>query len=127
MECETTRRFCRSLEAQGALTYPLIAGTAIHGGIVTGAAPPGWPDRLVLHTKWKGFIECKEGKGRLTPLQARIMGLIRDRGFPVWVIRFVPDIAGPLGMMLARIEDIDGSATYAFKWSEILDALAGMP
>lgn len=81
-ESKETRAFCRALEAQGALTYPLVAGNM---------TPPGWPDRYVAHPLWSGFLEFKALNGKLSDLQKRIIVDLQDRFVHVWVVRFSED------------------------------------
>ena len=77
-----TRKLCRSLEAQGALTYPLIADEM---------TPVGWPDRFVAHEICSCFIECKAYNGRLREDQKRVLALLHERGVLVFVLWFSPD------------------------------------
>lgn len=70
MECKKTRDVCRELEALGALCYPVVAGDF---------APPGWPDRVVWHRRWQGFIEFKDLTTTLKPIQAARIAAINAR------------------------------------------------
>lgn len=80
-ECPATRKLCRALEKQGAITYPLIAGKK---------TPIGWPDRFVAHAKWSGFLEMKARGGRIGEAQAQRIQQLRDRGVAAFVLRFDP-------------------------------------
>jgi hypothetical protein len=62
MESEKTRRLCRELERLGAVTLPYVGSTR---------QVPGWPDRWIGHPLWTGWLEFKDEKTRLDPLQAR--------------------------------------------------------
>ena len=81
-ESANTRKFCRSLEAQGAMTYPLVGSRY---------GPAGWPDRYVSHPSWHGFIEFKGFTGKTTKLQQRIHDELQQRGDQVVVVRFSED------------------------------------
>jgi hypothetical protein len=82
MECEPTRRFCRTLEAQGAVTYPLVGNRY---------APPGWPDRYIAHEAWQGFVEFKKHDGTLKKLQARRLQDLELRRVSTYVLRLSED------------------------------------
>lgn len=80
-ESPETRALCRILERQGAMTYPLIA---------SGWAPPGWPDRIIIHPSLHGtiYIEFKLHGEQPTPLQKRIHNDLRQHGAAVYVAYF---------------------------------------
>ena len=77
-EPEQTAPFCKGLVELGAQVV-VLAGSGMSSG---------WPDRLVIHADWKGFIEFK---GPRTPLRKNQEVNIREvmrRGFPAVVVRF---------------------------------------
>lgn len=81
-ESMKTRELCRALEALGAMTYPLVGSDW---------QPPGWPDRIVIHKKWFGFLECKVNAAPLSPLQKRRCSELSKRGASVYVLRYRRD------------------------------------
>lgn len=51
----------------------------------------GWPDLFVAHWTWRGWLELKTGKRKLTALQRRVIDELRLRGEQVWVLRYTQD------------------------------------
>jgi hypothetical protein len=49
----------------------------------------GVSDSLVIHKNWKGFLELKVGKNKVSPLQKAIAEKLIKRGFPCFVVRCV--------------------------------------
>ncbi len=97
-----TRKLCRSLEAQGALTYPLIQDEY---------TPAGWPDRYICHRRWRGFIEAKALKGKLSKAQVQVLNALVARGESVFVLWFSADWTE---IMLQRH---DGKCSQWGRWS----------
>lgn len=60
-ECEQTRKLCDELVKQGAICISLQAGMFTSG----------WPDRLVWHKNWRGFLEMKRHDGQLSSRQRK--------------------------------------------------------
>lgn len=112
-ECKYTRKFCRSLEAQGALTYPLVASEY---------APPGWPDRIVEHLRWHGYIEFKDETTIIEPLQLRRMTDLQFVGAKVVVVRFF-DEGTSIRVGYVAAEKLLGY-TRKLRWSEFLDVVS---
>lgn len=81
-ESAKTRDLCRVLEAQGAMTYPLIGSNM---------QPPGWPDRIIVHAGHTFFVEFKAQRGQLTKLQERIIRELRAQGAAVFCAYFSDD------------------------------------
>jgi hypothetical protein len=74
-----TRRVTAYLKSQGALVYPLVAGYM---------CPRGWPDRLIWHHSWRGFLEFKGKATKTEPLQLRrIYELNRAHKGSAYVLR----------------------------------------
>jgi len=48
----------------------------------------GIPDLLILHPKWKGFVELKIGNGKCSDIQKHQISEIKNRGFPCVVLRW---------------------------------------
>lgn len=66
--------------AAGALIQPVVAGTL---------GQSGWPDRLIIHPLWFGFIEFKRGANPLSKIQEYLHREInRRRKFASFVCRF---------------------------------------
>jgi hypothetical protein len=110
MECEHTRKFCRALEYQGAVTYPAIASEM---------SPEGWPDRFVGHVRWQGWLEFKSIKGRLKLTQADRLNQLVGAGVNCFVVRFSDDWS-KMRFEDTRLFDISGW----FKWGEFLNKAA---
>ena len=96
-ECKETRKLCRALEFQGAITFPAVAGEY---------SPPGWPDRWMAHGDWSAWIEFKAYNGRVKPEQVTQMNRIRAAGGRAYVVRFSEDwtlfcVESPEGVALS--------------------------
>lgn len=79
-ECKKTGQLGKALTSLGAVVVPYCA---------TRRQPSGYPDRLVWHTKWSGWLEFKDIKTRLTPLQKhRITELNKRKPGSAYVVRF---------------------------------------
>ena len=70
-ESQQTRKLCKQLEqTRGAMCYPLIGGRW---------SPKFWPDRLILHQLWFGFLEFKSANGKYSAGQIQVMKMIWQR------------------------------------------------
>jgi len=65
------------MERQNAVTLTLVGGWTANG----------WPDRYVAHRRWRGWLEFKTGKRKLTVLQDIILHKLKRRGANVHVVR----------------------------------------
>lgn len=78
-ESAKTRKLCRELEKIGAITLPYVGSAR---------QIAGWPDRWIAHPLWTGWVEFKDGEGRLSKLQQHRLREIwlRDPGgaFVAW-------------------------------------------
>lgn len=65
----------------------------------------GWPDLLVLDnaTRLPLFLEVKTQHGELSPLQERRSAILRERGYPVFVVRSLDDAKRVVGAWLSRV------------------------
>lgn len=70
-ESTRTCKLCRVLEAQGAMTFPIIGSRN---------APVGWPDRIVIHAGLVVFLELKIIGQDLEPHQAKMHERLRAAG-----------------------------------------------
>ena len=77
-EPEETAPFCKGLVELGCLVTVMAAG----------GTSSGWPDRLVIHRAWAGFIEFKGPRTRVRKNQELTMRECMRRGFPAVVVRF---------------------------------------
>jgi hypothetical protein len=58
---------------------------------LNGMGFPGWPDRMFLYRGQVLFLELKrEGGGKLSALQAKMIGELRAQGFAALVVDNVP-------------------------------------
>jgi hypothetical protein len=48
---------------------------------------PGWPDLQVYHVSWFGQLELKCGRNSASTAQRIIIGQLRRRGFPAYILR----------------------------------------
>lgn len=79
-EAELTAKVCKELRELGALVYPVVAGRF---------AAPGWPDRIVWHRQWCGFVEFKAAKTVVQPVQWEVVRQLNIRQpFSAIVARF---------------------------------------
>lgn len=114
-ESGLTRELCRILEQQGCMVLPIIGSSW---------SPPGWPDRYIAHKGLACFVEFKMLGGRLSPVQERIIGLLRLNGAKVVVAyfsecgRFV-GCEGcewtSFGKFLAQLKEVCGVSNEAVK------------
>ena len=99
-EPEETATFCKGLVELGCMVTVMAAG----------GTSSGWPDRLVIHHAWAGFIEFKGPRTRLRKNQELTMREAMRRGFPCVVVRFCR-------------KTVDG---VAYKWGQIeIEAATG--
>lgn len=52
LESKWTKKICSELELCGAIVVPMVAGSMSNG----------WPDRIIWHPSWQGFVEFKAEK-----------------------------------------------------------------
>ncbi|MEY1555306.1 VRR-NUC domain-containing protein [Yoonia sp. R2331] len=54
---------------------------------------PGFPDLIVLPDAKTGpfFLEVKAPKGRVSPTQEQVHGMLSERGYPIAVVKSVED------------------------------------
>ncbi len=72
---------CYKLAAASRCLFPKFSGAR------------GWPDRLLVRPgKPLVLVELKVGKGRLTPLQARIHARLAELGHTVVIVRTLDDM-----------------------------------
>jgi hypothetical protein len=77
-ENELGRRVTKALRDQGAMVYPLWAGTMV---------PEGWPDKLVWSPIWHGLLELKAASGSLRSSQIFVLKQLWERcPGRVWVV-----------------------------------------
>lgn len=79
-ECKHTRKFCASLDAQGALTH------VNHSNKYTGK---GFPDRTVI-CPWGLIIllECKDEHTKMRPEQREWLTWLEEKQAPAFICRF---------------------------------------
>ena len=63
---------------------------------------PGWPDSYISHKYWKGWIEFKGSKTRLTDLQKMILSKLGANGDRVYIVRYPNLIQHYEGVLLTR-------------------------
>lgn len=110
-ECKHTRKFCKSLIAQGGMTYPNVGSRFV---------PRGWPDRTVV-CPWGGIIllECKSEFGKLRSEQLEQLTKLHGLGAPAWVLRFQDTRPFPISL-----ENHFGTPlTDYIPWSKFFDAI----
>lgn len=79
-ECKLTAEFTRGLRECNAMIYVAAANRF---------APPGWPDRLIVHSLWAGLIEFKDTDTVVQPHQRIILRDINlRRPYFAFVVRF---------------------------------------
>lgn len=108
----------------------LIAKTAwilnVHGHRMQKS---GVPDLQVVHRRWCGYLELKVGKNKCSPIQKQVIKKIKDRGFPVFVLRYIenPLVDSTLykGQFynFINIENEDGNTLNYCWYSDILNKL----
>ena len=77
-EPEETKPFCDGLKELGCMVAVMAAG----------GTSSGWPDRLIIHRGFKGFIEFKGPRTRVRKNQELTMRESNRRDFPAVVVRF---------------------------------------
>lgn len=70
----------------------------------------GVPDLLIIHRRWRGFLELKMGT-KPSDLQKKVIRDIKAREFPAWVLK--PD----------GIYDEDGAFISEWNWGNLLEVL----
>jgi len=91
----------------------------IHGGgdPRRGMQKSGVPDLLVIHRKWRGFLELKIKNRDLSPLQKHVCQELVDRWFPVYVLRFNNKLNN------ITIEDWEEHKIGSSNYNDLLDNL----
>lgn len=99
-------------------TRDICAGIRLCNGIVQAIVgskmqDPGWPDRFICHRYWRGHIEFKGAKTRLTDKQRIIIRGLRERQpGSAYVVRYPDRIEDHEGELLATF---DGTALGLLK------------
>ena len=108
-ETKWTKEICRGLEKMNCLVKVNIGGAVRDKtGRVTVACEPGWPDRYVHHTLFAVWLEFKDTKGKLSPMQKyKIDQMNRRRPGSAFVVRRMFDDGGV-------IEQSDGHELASF-------------
>lgn len=116
-ENKFSAEFVKILRSQGALVYPCVAGTH---------SPPGWPDMIVVHHKWRGLVERKAATTKVEPIQAMVLRELRKRtpdGLPMFAT-VARHVAGTTIEVDVAV-DSDGLAiTTICDMTEFLDVMA---
>ena len=81
-ESAKTRRFCDKLKERNFRVYVLAGGSRYQQS--------GLPDRYVCGWGVAGWLEFKDEKTRVRPLQKKVIGDMRERGANACILRFVP-------------------------------------
>ena len=102
------QNFCHILRNQGALIYNLV-GSQYNS--------PGWPDKLVIHRMWTGFVELKAKTTRVEKAQCFMHNRIIERRFPIVIVR-------DLG---AAIRIIYNSGEEESTLEKFLSCVSGLP
>jgi hypothetical protein len=82
----------------------------VHGGMMQKS---GVPDLLVIGVYWTGFLEFKIGKDKCRKLQEKIITEIKQRRFPVYVLRYDKQ------MDAIQIEDQHGIIYNFIAWEAL--------
>ena len=81
VETKLTKRWVGAMEGRGAVVVPYVASQM---------QPSGYPDRIVWHAWWTGWIELKGHRTRVQRNQRlRMRELNRRRAGSAYVFRFV--------------------------------------
>ena len=105
-ECEQTRKLCDELTRCGAICISLQAGMFTSG----------WPDRLVWHKNWRGFLEMKRHDGQLSARQRKnLQDLWRRCPGSCFVVWFPEP-----GKNLCTLTTYDGTVRGGFTTAEYL-------
>jgi len=79
-ECKKTRELCKELVGLGAEVVPYVGSRR---------QPSGYPDRLIWHKLWYGWIEFKDTRTKVAKLQRHRMQCLHERvSGSVFVVRF---------------------------------------
>jgi len=91
----------------------------IHGGgdPSRGMQMSGVPDLLVIHRRWKGFLELKIGDRKLSPIQLLTCTAIAERQFSVYILRYNSEFEDMM------IEDYCGNKLGPSDYDDLLDNL----
>lgn len=102
-ESDFTRRLMHNIKDVGGLVMPIVAHRR---------GEPGWPDRLVVHTRWTGFVEVKVDDRQVTALQKIRIRDIRARMHNGAVV--VRRAQSASGVFYYQIEDERGERLALF-------------
>jgi hypothetical protein len=94
-ESDFQSKLSASLRGAGAMVFN------VHGHEMQAA---GWPDLQVYSPRWVGQLELKMAAGRLSPMQRRVVGELRRRGFPAWVLRVDCRLEDHLGELHGHVD-----------------------
>ena len=94
-ESDFQSKLSAALRRTGAMVFN------VHGHEMQAA---GWPDLQVYSPRWVGHLELKTVAGRLSPMQRRVIGELRRRGFPAWVLRVDGRLEDHLGAVHGHVE-----------------------
>lgn len=108
-ESQYTQRFTRLLTDRGAMVIPMVAGMR---------SRPGLPDRYISHWRFRGWIECKHGKNKLSPIQKVTMREMIKRGESISVLRYIDAACW-------RLEELDGELLYIGPPNDVITYLLG--
>jgi len=92
-ESAFTRWFCDILTKHNAKVIAFVGSTMQRSGL---------PDRYICHNKFRGWVEFKKDKGKLTVGQRLFMQGLQDRGDNCGVVRYLSK------ERVIRFESIDG-------------------
>ncbi len=99
-ESDFARWFCKRLEAVNAFVIPVVGSRMQKNGV---------PDRYVCHRDFRGWLEFKKDKGKVTDLQRITMLRLIDRGDTCLVVRLrSPGASRPAQEQQIEIESPDG-------------------
>ena len=112
-ESEWTSRLMAGVKECGGLVLPVVAHKR---------GEPGWPDRMVIHKRWMGFVEVKVDGRMLTTLQRiRIRDICSRRPLGAVVARrmqFAP------GKFIIEDEVCNMLAEFDGSGQDLIDKLA---
>jgi len=97
-ETQRTRALCEQLVKHNTTVFACVAQKM---------QAPGWPDRFLSHTKWRGWVEFKNPKTPLTTDQRLILRALRKADpFSAYVGRFLSDTE-------LQFEDEEGNVLFS--------------
>lgn len=87
------------------LSEPAIISTLeAHGWAVVPMSGPGLPDLMAFRRGVTVFLECKTGKGRLTPAQVALHLRLKANGVRVAVVRTPGEALAAVGVDVRRTD-----------------------